>query len=274
MKENEVNFEIRQMLNFNRREDPVDYSILKANHRDVIGDLKFRISYVTRSLLEVFAEKKLKFEIVGSSEVNEHIRLRGPEAEAAKVLSQIRKCFITDSNDLIRYRHLEIVQTGPGEGEWKIFGPKGPPKSESHPISEPKLPTVKEPMFDAEGEDASTYAPFLLKNLLDNPEPEVRLEFADFDLLNDTLGADHDLEGNTLGDVMIEIIDKKKLVKDHEGTHPGGYFDNCEGSTVLFHFNTLRDAIRVAEYFIKVFKSKKLLKGIFKSYGIDLNGDA
>ena len=271
----ELTFEIRQILDCSWEGAGREFAALGycavASSPNGPTNLRYAVNTLKRELSGVLAEKKMKFQIIGASDAEGRVWLRGPESEASKVLPQIRKCFINSSYDLVRYAHLEIVQTGPKEGEWKIFGPKGPAKSESHPTKEPKPLAVKEPMFDAEGVDASTYAPFLLKNLLDDPEPEVRLEFADFDLLEETLGEDHDLEGNTLGDVMMEVIDKKQLVKDHEGTHPGGYFDNCEGSTVLFHFNTLTDAIRVAEYFGKVFTSKKLLKRIYKSYGIDLD---
>ena len=240
----------------------IQYSL----HSDLIPRAK---SLAEEVALE-FCKKKIPFKVVESQNL-EVVHLQGPASSSAAALAQLRKIIAVDAEDHRRYSNLEIEQIGPREGEVRIYGTKGPPKSETIPS---QTDTAKGPFFDADGEDADTYYPFLLKNQLDDDEPEVRLEFFNFDLLTETLGEDCELEGNTLGDVMMEVIDKKKLVKDHEGTHPGGYMDNCEGSTVLFHFNTLSDAIRVAEYFIKVFKSKKLLKGIFKSYRMDLNVDA
>lgn len=235
------------------------------------GDLEPLANDLSKKITLEFSRKKIPFEVVRNLKADGVVRLQGAASFASLALAQIRKIIAIDAEDHRRYGNLEIEQTGPGEGEVRIYGTKGPPKSETIPS---QTDTAKGPFFDADGEDADTYYPFLLKNQLDDDEPEVRLEFFNFDLLTETLGEDCELEGNTLGDVMMEVIDKKKLVKEHEGTHPGGYIDNCEGSTVLFHFNTLSDAIRVAEYFIKVFKSKKLLKGIFKSYRMDLNVDA
>jgi hypothetical protein len=233
------------------------------------GELKLLSRGFSEKISLHLTQKRIPFKVFekSKSEVDGIVRLKGPASQAAIALAQIRKIIAVDGEDHRRYCHLEIEQIGPGEGERRVFGTKGPPRSESIPS---KTATVKEPFFDADSEDADTYYPFLLSNLLDDPEPEVRLQFTEFGMLDDTVGQECEMEGNTLGCVMGEAIEKKKLVKEHAGTHPGGYFDNSEGGTVLFHFNSLKDAIRVAEYFGKVFTNKRMLKALFKSSGVEL----
>lgn len=232
------------------------------------GDLKPRAKKLAKEIALEFRQKNLPFKVIKGPDVEGGIRLRGPARQAATALAQIRKIIAVDGEDHRRYSNLEIEQKGPDAGEVRVFGTKGPPKSESLPSKTEKAGPG--PAFDADGEDADTYYPFLLSNLLDDPEPEVRLQFTEFGMLDDTLGGEYEMEGNTLGCVMDDAIRKKKLVKDQAGTHPGGYFDNSEGSTVLFHFNSLNDAIRVAEHFTKVFTNKKMLKALFNSSGVEL----
>lgn len=269
-KNNEVIFEIRKLMACapNCSGGTLSYEE-SFNKYAGPNELQLLSSFLSEKISHHLRQKEIHFKVFerSKSEARGIVRLKGPADQAAIALAQIRKVIAVDGEDHRRYCHLEIEQIGPGAGERRVFGTKGPPRSESVPS---KTATVKEPFFDADGEDADTYYPFLLSNLLDDLEPEVRLQFTEFGMIDDTLGGEYEMEGNTLGCVMDDAIRKKKLVKDHAGTHPGGYFDNSEGSTVLFHFNSLTDAIRVAEHFTKVFTNKRMLKALFKSAGVEL----
>lgn len=268
-----VVFEIRQMLDCSweavgKEAASMGYSAV-AKLPDADLALKEMVEASCAMIAEDLRNGDFSFVITEASAKQDCIRLRGPVREVRSVLAIIRRAFAIDAYDHRRHVHLEIEQIGPGEGERKIFGTKGPAKSESG-----AAPTERKPEFGTDGVDADTYAPFVLTDLRKKKEqPEVHLEFSDFDMLSDTLELEDSLEmdGDTLGDIMMAVFDKQNLVQDRQGTHEGGYFDNFEGSTVLFHFNSLADAVRVAEHFCKIFTDKKLLRNLLKSHGISLS---
>ncbi len=272
---NQVVFEIRRMLRClwekaGRKFVAMDYSAA-ANSPDAGWRLKEQIEMACTGIEEELREENFAFKITGHSVEEDRIWLKGPAKEARSVLAIIRWTFAIDSRDHQDHQFLEIEQKGPGEGGVKIFGTRGPAKSASGPSS-----AERKPEFDADGVDADSYDPFELADLRDKTPPEVQLEFTDFDMLSDTLELEDPLEmdGDTLGEIMMSVIDKEKLVQDRKGTYDGGYFDNFEGSTVLFHFNTLADAVRVAEHFSRVFTDKKLLRKLLKTHGVSMSRDA
>ncbi len=132
-------------------------------------------------------------------------------------------------------------------------------------------PHMKTPQFSPDGTDDSTFEPFTIEDRRAEAEPDVRLAFYDFEILEAAVGIkpdDYSLDGSTMGEILEGIIDDSNLIQHPEGTYQEGYYDNCEGSTCYFHFNHLDDAIRVAEFCIDLFKDKPRLTALLSQHGI------
>ncbi len=135
---------------------------------------------------------------------------------------------------------------------------------------------MKTPHFDDNGCDDSTFWPFTIEDRRDGDEPDVRLAFGDFEILEETVGIppeDYELNGHDMADMMSSIIDDNRLIQHPHGTYEGGYFDNCESNTCYFHFNHLDDAVRVAEFCLDLFKDKTRLAPFFPGSGTSEEGD-
>lgn len=128
---------------------------------------------------------------------------------------------------------------------------------------------MRTPIFQDEA-DSVTFEPFTLVDNRSGRDPDVRLAFYDFYILVDGVGLDTDeftIDGNLMGDIMIDIIDDNDLIEHKVGQYTGGYIDNCEMDTCYFHFNHLVDGIRVAEFCIELFADRQRLTELLKSHG-------
>jgi hypothetical protein len=135
---------------------------------------------------------------------------------------------------------------------------------------------MKTPQFDEHGSDDTTFEPFCIEDQRDEENQDVRLGFYDFQILEEAVGiapGDEEIDGNLMGEILCGIIDDNNLIQHPEGKHPGGYYDNCEGSACYFHFNHLDDVIRVAEFCIELFKDKARLTALLAEHGISAGDD-
>lgn len=115
-----------------------------------------------------------------------------------------------------------------------------------------------EPVFDAEGNDRTTFAPFVLEDARATEWHDVRVSFEEWDWLEEKLGltpCEPGLTGHDLGEFLEGWIEKNELVRAE-----GGYFNNSEGSTCYFHFTELADAVRVSDFCAKLFHDATRLR--------------
>ena len=135
---------------------------------------------------------------------------------------------------------------------------------------------MKTPQFDEHGSDDTSFEPFCIEDPREEENQDVRLGFYDFQILEEAVGIDpgnEEIDGHLMGEILCGIIDDNNLIQHPEGIHPGGYFDNCEGSACYFHFNHLDDVIRVAEFCIELFKDKARLTALLAEHGISAKDD-
>lgn len=195
------------------------------------------------------------------------VRLSGPQQNESEILEHTRAIFSCDNDQKRAHSTMEFHVLDSELGERRVYPITGRPHR--FPLSN-EIPTPATPTKMRETERAPSL--FEITSFLDEPkEPEVRLEFNDWDHLEETLSLEEppETDGSQLGDAMEAEILSQKLLQNTEGTHPGGYFDNHEGDNVLFHFNTLEDAHRVAAHFQPIFTNKRKLRAFFKKHGLN-----
>lgn len=194
------------------------------------------------------------------------VRLSGPQQNESKILDYTRTLFSYDNETKRAHSTMEFHVLDSELGERRVYPITGRPHR--FPLSD-EIPTLASPAKIGQTDLAPGL--FEITSFLDEPkEPEVRFVFNDWDHLEETLALEDPPEpdGSQLGDAMEAEILSQKLLQNTEGTHPGGYFDNHEGDNVLFHFNTLEDAHRVAAHFQPIFTNKRKLRAFFKKHGL------
>ena len=105
---------------------------------------------------------------------------------------------------------------------------------------------MKEPNFDANGKDESTFAPFLLTDARNTKWSYVGLSFHDWDWFKATYG------GNTVDEYYFNGYGVEGLVKAVRlaaGLEPEaeGIDYNSEGDACFIHFSNIDEAIKTAE---------------------------
>lgn len=101
------------------------------------------------------------------------------------------------------------------------------------------------PMFDNDGIDRESYAPFVLVNALETKWKDVRLSFTDWAWLEQEYGADgfedYELNGYGLEGLVMACRVAAGLAAEAEGIHY-----NSQGDTCYIHFTNLAEAMRTA----------------------------
>lgn len=114
------------------------------------------------------------------------------------------------------------------------------------------------PIFDSEGHDRATFAPFVLHDCRTTEWKDVRLEFSDWDWLNEFCG------GDSIGDYYLNGPGVEGLViatRLLNGLDPESDTMNLnsEGDACYIHFSDFDDAVQTAALCATMIKDKALL---------------
>jgi hypothetical protein len=117
---------------------------------------------------------------------------------------------------------------------------------------------MKDPHFDKDGIDQSTFAPFVLRNALDTKWEDVRLEFSNWEWL-------HARYGDMVDDYYLNGYGVEGLVKAARyanGLDPyvAGVHFNSEGDACYIHFKSMEEALRTASLSVETISSIEGLK--------------
>lgn len=118
------------------------------------------------------------------------------------------------------------------------------------------------PNFDENGNDLSTFAPFILRNALDTEWADVRLEFSNWKWL-------HDRYGDTFDDYYLNGYGVEGLVRAirfMNGLDPdSSEVDyNSEGDACYIHFESLDRAVETAALSAEMIQSAETLKAAIR----------
>jgi hypothetical protein len=122
---------------------------------------------------------------------------------------------------------------------------------------------MKSPMFDEQGVDAKTYAPFTLQNCLATEWKDVRLSFNDWDWLHEKYGGD-EVDDYYLNGYGVEGLVKAVLFKENFDLESDDIDFNSEGDTCFIHFKKLDEAVKTAELVSSMIGNAKLMKKMIK----------
>lgn len=110
----------------------------------------------------------------------------------------------------------------------------------------------------------TTFAPFALEDARGTEYKDVRLQFNDWDWLDEKYGEEvveqYGLNGHELADIVELIISLNKLPIAAEA-----FDNNSEGDTCYFHFNRLEDAVMVAELCSDIIQDKARFLAVLKT---------
>lgn len=104
---------------------------------------------------------------------------------------------------------------------------------------------MSQAQFDADGLDATTFAPIELVDQRDQPWADVRLRFADWEWLNERYGPDG-VDGYYLNGYGVQGLAMACRHRAGLEVHADGIDYNSEGDTCFIHFGSLEDAEQTA----------------------------
>jgi hypothetical protein len=122
---------------------------------------------------------------------------------------------------------------------------------------------MKSPVFDAQGYDEKTFAPFWLENCLDKKWQDVRLTFHDWNWFNakyatDTID-DYYMNGYGIQGLVLAAMHSSGLPVDEDQVHL-----DSEGDTCNIHFKTMDHAIGAAEAAAAMINDRARLEEMIK----------
>lgn len=117
---------------------------------------------------------------------------------------------------------------------------------------------MKKPVFNAEGIDSTTFTPFVLHDCRETDTEDLRLEFANWEWLEERYGdtelADYDFSGEGVEDLVRAARRSAGLE-----VYPEGIEYNSDSDTCDVHFVDLDEAARTAELCSEMFNDETLL---------------
>lgn len=114
---------------------------------------------------------------------------------------------------------------------------------------------MKTPVFDENGRDRTTFAPFLLENALSTEWRDVRLVFDDWDWVQEKYGADT-IDGYYLNGYGVEGLVKATLLANGLDPDDSAIDYDSEGDTCNIHFKSTEQATRAAEMSAAMFSDR------------------
>ncbi len=113
------------------------------------------------------------------------------------------------------------------------------------------------PKFDSDGIDRTTFATFILHDCRETEWKDVRLEFSDWDWLQEQCGGDS-IDDFYLNGYGVEgLVLAPRLLNDLE-PEPDTMDTDSEGGACFIHFSDLAEAVRTAELCAAMIKDPKL----------------
>ncbi len=120
---------------------------------------------------------------------------------------------------------------------------------------------MKNPIWDEEGWDRTTFAPFALLNALDTEWKDVRLAFEDWDWLKQTHGTDTIDDYYLNGTGVQGLVLAARLTAGLEAVTDGMECDS-EGDTCYIHFKTVEEAVKTAELAFEMIQDEKKIRSL------------
>src|SRR5690349_12423681 len=116
-----------------------------------------------------------------------------------------------------------------------------------------------EPKFDPEGTDRTTFAPFVLYDCRQTEWKDLRLEFANWDWLQEHCGSDTIDDYYLNGPGIEGLVMAARLLSGLEAD-PDTMDPNSEGDACYIHFSDYDEAVRTAELSARTIKDMNLLR--------------
>lgn len=121
---------------------------------------------------------------------------------------------------------------------------------------------MKQPTFDSDGNDATTFAPFILRNALDTEWKDIRLEFSDWDWIHSRYGDsidDYYLNGPGVQGLVFATRMVNGLEPISDTMDP-----NSEGDTCYIHFTSMDEVVQTADLCAKMIISDEAIRSTAK----------